>query len=226
MNAIPDWFHKLDLGNGLVTPGWSDPVVQKLPYFGLPGDMTGMRVLDVGASEGFFSFEAERRGAAEVVAVDAVSMERFIVCRDALDSKAHFYSQSVYELDAQTMGTFDLVMFFGLFYHLRHPLMALDRLLNVCSGSMLIQTLARPAGTEAAALFLKDGIMSGPTYEQCDPTVFFVPNQQCVVDMLEQTGFTDVKVLMPDTSDVGVVASACAPSPSPGRAPTSPVRWS
>ncbi len=54
----------------IVTPGWSDPRVDKLPHFGLPADMTGMRVLDIGNAEGFFSFEAERRGAAEVVGLE------------------------------------------------------------------------------------------------------------------------------------------------------------
>ena len=65
------WFQKIDLGDGLTTPGWSDPMTEKLPFYGLPDDMTGMRVLDIGCCEGFFSFEAERRGAADVVAIDS-----------------------------------------------------------------------------------------------------------------------------------------------------------
>jgi hypothetical protein len=62
------WFHKIELGPDLVTPGWDDPKNGKLPYFGLPARMEGMRVLDVGCCEGLFSFEAERRGAKEVIA--------------------------------------------------------------------------------------------------------------------------------------------------------------
>jgi hypothetical protein len=57
----PYWFLKMELPGGLVTPGWSDPRVDKLPHYGLPADMKGMRVLDIGHAEGFFSFEAERR---------------------------------------------------------------------------------------------------------------------------------------------------------------------
>lgn len=60
----------MELLNGIVTPGWSDPKIDKLPYFGLPADMTGMRVLDIGNAEGFFPFEAERRGAAEVTGIE------------------------------------------------------------------------------------------------------------------------------------------------------------
>ena len=56
----PYWFQKIELAPGMVTPGWSDPRTEKLPLFGLPEDLTGLRVLDIGCAEGFFSFEAER----------------------------------------------------------------------------------------------------------------------------------------------------------------------
>jgi len=65
------WFHRMALRPGLDTPGWSDPAREKLPYIGLPTRMDGMRVLDIGCAEGFFSFEAERRGAREVIAIDS-----------------------------------------------------------------------------------------------------------------------------------------------------------
>ena len=61
IEAEPYWFHKIDLGSGLVTPGWSEPAVEKLPYFLLPEDLSGMRVLDIGCAEGYFSFESKRR---------------------------------------------------------------------------------------------------------------------------------------------------------------------
>ena len=89
VEAEPYWFHQIDLGDGVVTPGWSDPARDKLPYFRLPDDMTGLRVLDVGCAEGYFSFEAERRGASEVVALDFDSecIKRFQLCAEALGSK-------------------------------------------------------------------------------------------------------------------------------------------
>ncbi len=68
------WFHSIDLGNGLVTPGWEGPATKrKLGRLGLPDDLSGLTVLDIGAWDGFFSFEAERRGAARVLATDSYS---------------------------------------------------------------------------------------------------------------------------------------------------------
>ena len=103
----PYWFHRLRIYDDLVTPGWSDPVVEKLPFYGLPARMDGMRVLDVGCAEGFFSFEAERRGAAEVVSIDSYpdSIERFQIVRAALGSKARGYLCNVYDLSPRTFGT-------------------------------------------------------------------------------------------------------------------------
>lgn len=89
VNAEPYWFHKMHLGDGIYTPGWADAEAHRLPYYGLPEDMTGLRVLDVGCAEGFFSFEAARRGAREVVSLDfdAQCIKRFGICADALEIK-------------------------------------------------------------------------------------------------------------------------------------------
>lgn len=213
-----NWFHRIDLGNGIATPGWSDPKLNKLPHYGLPADMKGMRVLDVGTAEGFFAFEAERRGADQVVAVDPYSVDRFMICRDALGSAVKFLGRSVYELDPMQVGTFDLVMFFGVLYHLRHPLLGLDKLRAVCSGAILLQTFASPLGDESAkASFYKKGIMSGPNKKRWDPSVFFVPNTQCVLDLMENAGFVNVEALLPDTSRVGVVARGLVENPTEGR---------
>ena len=72
----PYWFHRIELPGGVWTPGWSEPAVDKLPHYGLPADVTGMRVLDIGNAEGFFSFEAERRGAAEVICIENYAPHR------------------------------------------------------------------------------------------------------------------------------------------------------
>src|ERR1051325_120315 len=107
----PYWFHRMDLLPGVTTPGWSDPRRDKLPHFGVPADLTGLRVLDVGCAEGFFAFEAERRGAREVVAVDSFpdSIRRFMLCRSALGARAAAFLCNVYDLDPAAFGTFDVV---------------------------------------------------------------------------------------------------------------------
>lgn len=224
------WFHRIELRHDLVTPGWSDPATEKLPHFGLPEDMTGMRVLDIGCAEGFFSFEAERRGASEVVAIDSFpdSIRRFNVCRDGLDSRATGYLTNVYELSPRTFGTFDLVMFFGVLYHLRHPLLALEKIFSVASGSLLLQTANfedEALGDESAAKFHPFGIQSG-TAEQphFDPTVFWIPNGACIRDMLLHVGFVDVEEL---NQSAGAVFRATAPVRSPGIPPDqSKAPWS
>src|ERR1700730_726588 len=115
----PYWFHRMELPGGIITPGWSDPKIDKLPYFGLPETMTGMRALDIGHAEGFFSFEAERRGAAAVIGIEnyAPMARKFEGCRAALDPHAGAPLAGVYALRPKAFGTFDLVMFFGVFYH-------------------------------------------------------------------------------------------------------------
>jgi tRNA (mo5U34)-methyltransferase len=195
------WFQRVDLGDGVVTPGWSDPLTEKLPYFGLPDDMSGMRVLDIGCCEGFFSFEAERRGAAEVVAIDSFpeSIRRFNICRSALGSKANGYLASVYDLNPANFGTFDLVMFFGVLYHLRHPLLSLQKIASVATGSLLVQTRSFEApglGAIPAAQFYPSGLQSGtPDNPIFDHSVIWVPNGACVRDMLLHVGFVNVETV-------------------------------
>ena len=84
------WFQKIRLFDDLTTPGWSDPEKEKEPFFGLPQSLDGLRVLDIGCAEGYFSFLAESRGAREVVSIDSFpdSVRRFGLCRAARGSKA------------------------------------------------------------------------------------------------------------------------------------------
>ncbi len=196
------WFLQIDLGNGIVTPGWSRPKEDKLPVFGLPDDMSGMRVLDIGCAEGFFSFEAERRGAREVIAIDPfpASIRRFNICRNALNSNVIGIVGSVYDLDPRSFGTFDLVMFFGVLYHLRHPLLALEKIEAVTGRTMLMQTRSFQSSSlkdEPLARFYRDGVQSGPGDAPIhDPSVFWEPNASCIREMLLHVGFVNVERLI------------------------------
>lgn len=217
------WFHRIELFPDFVTPGWSDPRTDKLPYFGLPRDLTGQRVLDIGCAEGFFSFEAERRGAKEVVAIDSFpdSVRRFNICRNALGSKTTAFLCSVYDLNPRGFGTFDIVFFFGVLYHLRNPILALEKIRTVCTGTMLLQTanMEIPSeGDAALARFYPFGMPSGPPEKpQFDPTVFWMPNASCTRAMVEHSGFQNVELL--PSQNVGVVLQAEAPAKAPGVEP-------
>lgn len=210
------WFHRLELFPNLVTPGWSNPRTEKLPHYGVPTDLTGMRVLDVGCAEGFFSFEAERRGAKEVVAIDSFpdSVRRFNICRNALGSRATAFLTNVYELNPRGFGTFDVVFFFGVLYHLRNPILALEKILSVCTGRMLLQTASMEIdshGDVPLARFYPFGMPSGPPDKPSfDPTVFWMPNAACTRALVEHSGFRDIEML--STNKVGVVLRAQAPT--------------
>jgi len=116
------WFHLLDLGNGIITPGSRDPQ-KRIPFLGLPEDLRGMSVLDIGAWDGAYSFEAERRGASRVLATDYYcwsgpgwgTKDGFNLARQALNSKVEDREIDVLDLSAEIIGTFDLVLFLGVF---------------------------------------------------------------------------------------------------------------
>ncbi|HEY1593727.1 MAG TPA: methyltransferase domain-containing protein [Solirubrobacteraceae bacterium] len=153
------WYHTIDLGDGVVTPGMFDhrPVVDR---YMLPESLEGMRCLDVGTMDGFWAFEMERRGAAEVVATDVGAVdeldwprqwreriqpaldetkaERFALVSGARGSSANRIERSVYELDPAEIGLFDLVFCGDLLVHLKDPITAVQRILGVCRGSAIV----------------------------------------------------------------------------------------
>jgi tRNA (mo5U34)-methyltransferase len=155
-----EWYHTIELRPGLLTPGWFDtrPVAARLPF----PDLTGKRCLDVATFDGFWAFEMERRGAAEVMAIDVLepedwdwpvnssaevraALERrkqgghgFQIARDALGSSVQFRELSVYDLDPAVMGDFDFVYLGSLLLHLRDPVRALERVRSVCRGRLLL----------------------------------------------------------------------------------------
>jgi tRNA (mo5U34)-methyltransferase len=155
------WYHTLQLPGGVVTPGWFDhrAVVELVP---LPASLSGLRCLDVGTFDGFWAFEMERRGAAEVVACDVrdpaewdwphastaatrealvdgrVPGAAFEVARAALGSRVEHRTLSVYDLSPAEVGSFDVVYVGSLLLHLRDPVGALERVRSVCTGELVL----------------------------------------------------------------------------------------
>lgn len=211
--AEPYWFQRIEVMPGLFTPGWSDPATEKLPYYGLPEDLTGKRVLDIGCAEGFFSFEAERRGAREVIAIDSFpdSVRRFNIVKAARQSRAAAFLLNVYDLEPKRLGTFDLVLFYGVFYHLKHPQLALERIRAICTGDLLFQTVMHEEPSVAGtpwARYYPHGMMSGAQGEHFDPTVFWVFNTACCLAMLDHVGFVDLEILSTDPNPFVVRAAS------------------
>ena len=198
VEALP-WYHVMELPGGVVTPGVDDPR-DRLRLLGIPDDLSGLSVLDVGAWDGFFAFECERRGAARVVAADwfawnqAVtgSKESFELARDAFGSNVEDVEVKVEELHPDRVGTFDLVLFVGVLYHLRNPLLALEAVASVTTGTVILEThVDLSLRRKPAAAFYPDVELEG------DHTNWWGPNPAAVEGMLRATGFEEVVKVFP-----------------------------
>lgn len=191
------WWHRIDLGRGIVTPG-VDATPQRLAEIRMPETLAGFMVLDIGAWDGFFSFEAERRGARRVLATDSFCWDGggwgtkagFELARRALGSKVEDKWIEVLDLSPETVGVFDLVLFLGVLYHLKHPLLALERIASVTRGHLIMQTQVDLVAIKRPAIAFY------PTTElNGDPTNWSGPNPAAVIAMLHHVGFDRVEIL-------------------------------
>jgi tRNA (mo5U34)-methyltransferase len=189
------WYHTIDLGNGVTTAGVDDSP-QRLARVQLPRSLAGLSVLDIGAWDGFFSFECERRGASRVVAADYYSWHGsgwgtkagFILAREVLGSKVEDIDIDVMDLAPERVGTFDLVLFLGVLYHLRHPFQALERVTSVVQDRLIVETVVDMIG------FSRPAMAFYPSRElNNDPTNWWAPNVPAMCGMLQSLGFHEVK---------------------------------
>lgn len=197
--AAIQWFHSMDLGQGVLTRGLVQQVPNTLPRICLPADLTGKTVLDIGAWDGYFSFEAERRGAKRVLATDSYAWEvgirptnkrGFELARRALGSKVEDRDIDVMELSPEKVGTFDVVLYLGVLYHMRHPMLALEKVFSVTRDLLILETVVDLVWTRYPALrFYPAGELAG------DVTNWFGPNPAAVVGMLKAVGFHKVEIV-------------------------------
>ncbi len=212
VDAFPYWYHKIELPGGVTTPGFA-PL--NIDVYRLPADLTGKRVLDVGAWDGFWTFEALKRGAREVVAIDDFSdylgsldqsdrraWENFDLCREALgydETVCQRREISVYDVSEEELGQFDVVLFFGTLYHLRYPLLGLDRLASVCNELICIESAILDdyspyngglgKGYPGRQMLME--FYPGNQYGN-NVSNWWVPTLYCVIGMLDAAGFDDV----------------------------------
>src|SRR3954454_8341493 len=207
--AQVNWFHSIELEPGFVTPGRADTSAQ-LPRLHLP-DLTGKTVLDVGAWDGFFSFEAERRGAARVVALDTFSWQErgdgtgkagFELSRRALGSKVEDVEVDVLDISPETVGgTFDVVLFLGVLYHMRHPLLAIEKMRSLTRELLIVETHVDLLGLRRPAMAFYPGFELDSDWSN-----WWGPNPAAVIGMLEQSGFSAAIQVHPRTSIPGRLA--------------------
>lgn len=230
--SVPFWWHSIDLGQGVVTDGFKTVagLEHEVEALHLP-DLSGKSVLDIGAYDGFFSFEMERRGAARVVALDhyvwALDLPKAIAywreCNErgipldpdaeaaklhpdelpgmlayktahqALGSKVETVVQDFLEADAAELGTFDVVLFLGVLYHMQNPFRALQKVAELTRGVAIIETeaMALP-GNEHRALceFFEGAELNN------DPSNWWAPNEKAVAGMCRAAGFSRAEVVV------------------------------
>jgi tRNA (mo5U34)-methyltransferase len=195
------WFHQIDLGDGIVTPG-RDKTARKLKAMQLPS-LAGKTVLDVGANDGFFSFAAERAGAVRVVAVDsyawghpssitplAQTKDSFDLAHEVLGSRVETLEADLYDLTPEEVGTFDVVLMLGVLYHLRNPLLGLERLASLTKELLVVETLVDMVWTHrpVAAFYPAAEIPE-------DATNWWAPNPPALRGMLLSCGFREVELI-------------------------------
>jgi tRNA (mo5U34)-methyltransferase len=230
IRRLAPWFHNLHLPDGRETA--PDHPLGDFPRFkwrqlapALPDDLAGWRALDVGCNAGFYSFELARRGA-DVLAIDTdaryLRQARWAAKQLDLDNRIRFDQLPVYEL-ARRDDRFDLVLFMGVLYHLRHPLLALDTLAEKTKHVLVLQTLTMPGeqvvrapgdlGIDERDRMLQPGWPKIAFVERRlagDPTNWWAPNHAAVVAMLRTAG---LEVLERPGHEIYV----CAPKRTPPR---------
>jgi tRNA (mo5U34)-methyltransferase len=183
------WHQKFRLSPNFVTPGSSDIewLLSRLP---LPSRLDGLTLLDIGTTNGAAAFIAEARGAKRVVATDIFppTWFGFAQLADTLNSDVEFIQSSIYQLPDVLAEPFDVVLFLGVLYHLRHPLLGLDAVRMLTKGTLFIESaIANPLPGHPGALFFRRDELSG------DSSNWFVPDMECLRDWLESSGFQTVR---------------------------------
>jgi tRNA (mo5U34)-methyltransferase len=215
------WYQNIELAPGI----WTNPTDPKAynprerwgiiePY--IPGDLSGKTVLDLGCNAGFFAVRMKQRGAKRVVAVDVAPWVRrqIELVAEVFGVDVEVHISDVHEFCLETRETFDYVFFLGLLYHLRHPLLVLDRISCLLRERLFVQTPI--VGREPdGSLKLKDDYPSSETdvFEHPDfPKLFFIekkfngdlsnwwfPNENCLQAMLRSSGFRRISRIGHDT---------------------------
>jgi tRNA (mo5U34)-methyltransferase len=225
------WWHSIDLGDGVVTPGakssaWLEAERARLNLV----DLRGKSVLDIGAYDGYYSFAAEQMGAERVVALDhwvwsvdlpawmayrekriAAGMpvepaetlpdlwrpdelpgrRAFDLAHEALGSSVEVVVGDLLDYDLSQLGTFDVVLYLGVLYHVRHPLLALERLAAVTQGTAIIETQAeafRASGRRPLCRFIEGDELNH------DPSNFWTFNEAALLSMCRSAGFESAEI--------------------------------
>ncbi len=196
INSLP-WWHQIDFGEGVLAPGVikSGTIRRMERAIFAFADPLGKTVLDVGCWDGAYSIAASRRGAARVLATDHCvwnegwgDRRSFELARDHLAPTVEALDIPVEEISAERLGCFDIIMFLGVFYHLRHPFAELERIAPMVRETLILESRMTGHFNPRPVLQFHPGALDG------DASNWWTPNRACVRALLTDLGFTQVRV--------------------------------
>ncbi len=222
------WFHSYEIVPGITTPGRVKvDAGPALDYYGVPGNLSGKRALDIGAYDGPYSFELERRGAS-VLALDIQDPDHtgFNVAKRIKESSIRYMTCSVYDMPRDLLGEFDLVLFLGVYYHLKNPVLAFERIWEVLKddGTMYFEgaVLDHAFGIDrfwqdksevlAQIAPLPIAYFTSGAYAS-DTSNWFIPTQACLLEWLGGTGFRDATLIDPQNVEFSRAAGSAKKDP-------------
>ena len=208
------WYHRIDLPYGLRTSGTRPAGIWHRDFYRIPERLDGMRVLDVGAWDGYWTFEALRRGAKQVLAIDDFSdllgtiddgdratWENFDTIKKIFaysDDQCQRHELCLYDLKESHFGRFDVVFCFGVLYHLRHPLLGLDVLSAVCDQAIYVESIVCDnfspynsvgyPGTQMVMEFYPNKEYSN------NASNWWAPTLPCLANMVKSAGFANIEL--------------------------------
>jgi tRNA (mo5U34)-methyltransferase len=196
--ALP-WHHSIDLGNGVVTAGNKSAALcnNEAALIFDRVNLSGRSVLDIGAWNGFFSFEAKRRGASRVLATDSYcwshpdihGRETFDIARSALGLEVDAREIDAIDLSAETVGEFDVVLYLGVFYHRYDAIESLAKVATLAKQVLIVETHLELRDIDVPAMAFFPGRELAN-----DPTNWWGPNEHCMEALLLGHGFEEVEI--------------------------------
>lgn len=181
------WWHTFDFG-GVIAQGVTPRDIQDLRASVLPADMTGKTVLDIGAKDGYHSFDCEKRGAI-VTAADVVHRDNFDVAKKILGSNVQFHNTDLFDLPAAGQA-YDIVIFYGVLYHLKNPFGAIEAARALTRGRLYLESYYIKAAPDQSIMKFYPGRELNN-----DPSNWWAPSIRCIHDMLAAAGFNNSETL-------------------------------
>lgn len=225
IDRLGPWFHQIDLGDEVLTKSASaigEPLEHPQPTWEkiklcLPEDLSGKTVLDVGCNAGFYAIEAKRRGAERVLGVDAQKnlIRQAIFVREQLGLDIEYDRLTVYDLDPHKMGQFDVTLALGLVYHLKHLVLALEKLFLVTRELLILETAIYPPELTPPDGTYQVGDHTAPIYPlayvgnppEAKEAIYnwFLPSVPALSALLKNVGFDSVEEVPASQGDRAIL---------------------